>query len=178
MAPLILSDSSVLINIFATNNAEEILRSFTYGVGICTAVQAETLYLRSDEPGRPPVPIILEPLLLTGALQVIKMETEAESTLYVDLAADLDDGEAMTLAIAPHRGFLAATDDRKARRVAVERLGLNGLLRTSDLIYRWATRANPTPEVVGRMLRRVQDVARFQPPNDDPLGDWWNTTLL
>ena len=48
---------------------------------------------------------------------VMRLETPSEEASFVELAAVLDDGEAVTGAIALNRGHLVAIDDRKARRV-------------------------------------------------------------
>lgn len=56
----------------------------------------------------------IDPLIERGLLQEHGLRDATERTLHVDLAADLDDGEAMTLAIAYERRIPAATDDRKA----------------------------------------------------------------
>ena len=40
----------------------------------------------------------------------------------MDLSAVIDDGEAITGAIALHRGYAVAIDDRKARRVLGKRV--------------------------------------------------------
>jgi predicted nucleic acid-binding protein len=172
-----LSDSSTLINILATGIPESILRVFPDGIWICTAVQAETLYLRSENPDSAPEPISLDPLIANGALQLTGIEDRGEAALYVELAADLDDGEAMTLAIAHIRGYHAATDDKKARRVADERLRIPRLLRTSDLLRAWADSATPNRQDLRTMLTRIRDIARFDPPNDDPLRTWWKDCI-
>jgi predicted nucleic acid-binding protein len=174
---LILADSSVLIDILATKNAPEILRSLRDGVSICTAVEAESLFLRNEEPDGPPEAIALEPLFSEGVLQRTVLESEIEASLYVNLAADLDDGEAMTLAITHQRGLIAATDDRKARRIAMERLRGIALIRTTNVLHMWEEYTQPKPVTIGTLLRRIRDVARFQPSNDDPLRDWWMTRL-
>src|ERR1035441_2366386 len=101
-------DSSVLLNILATARADEVLRTFDAGVGLCTAVVAETLFLRSENPSDAPERILLDPLIGAGLLQRHDLESDDEKAMYVQLAADLDDGEAMTLAIAHQRGLAAS----------------------------------------------------------------------
>lgn len=177
MGALVLSDSSTLINVFSTGIAEAILRAFPDSIGICTAVQAETLFLRGDKPDAPPEPIPLDRLLENNVLQLTHVQPGAETARYVDLAVDLDDGEAMTLAIAHHRGYRAATDDKKARRIAAQRLQIPQLLRTSDLLYAWSSATTPTAADLRTALARIRDIARFEPPSDDPLRPWWKAIL-
>ena len=173
---LVLLDSSVLINILATNCEGEILGIFPAGVGVCSAVAGEALYLRGEQPAAPRTRISLDPLIERGLLQEHGLQDENEKALYVDLAADLDDGEAMTLAIAYERRIVAATDDRKAQRIARERFGNDlPLLSTAGIMNDWARLATDEPEKVRGVLKRIEVVAQFRPPNDDPHRGWWAT---
>jgi predicted nucleic acid-binding protein len=47
----------------------------------------------------------------------MKVNNETEATTFVDLSREMDDGEALTCALAMHRQCDVATDDRKARRI-------------------------------------------------------------
>ncbi len=167
-----LLDSSVLINILASNQVEAVLETLTAGAGVCSAVVAEALYLRGERPVDPRTRISLEPLIERGLLQKHTVQTEQERALYVDLAADLDDGEAMTLAIAYERRIITATDDKKAMRIARARFGNDvQLLGTAGIMNCWAQEQDQTSVRV--ILRRIETVAQFRPPNDDPLLHWW-----
>jgi len=77
--------------------------------GICTVVSQESLYLRAADPNAPPDTVELAPFVKSKCLSVYALSGDKEQTLYVDYAADLDDGEAMTLALAFSRGFTVAT---------------------------------------------------------------------
>ena len=140
--------------------------------GICSAAEDETIFLRGDKPGDPPERISLQPLIVDGLLERYELRKDEED-LFVNLAAELDDGEAMTLAIAHRRGVIAAVDDRKARRIAAERLAGLVLLRTTDILHTWSHHKQPDSQHLGEALRRIQDVARYRPSNEDPLRDWW-----
>jgi hypothetical protein len=115
-------------------------------------------------------------LFLCDASSFNQREFGNEKRLYVDLAADLDDGEAMTLAIAYERRIPAATDDRKARRIVRERFGDDLLLlSTAEIMNDWAQLVTDEPAKVREALKRIEIVARYQPPSDDPLRGWWAT---
>jgi predicted nucleic acid-binding protein len=175
---LALLDSSVVINVIATRQAPEILRALRGGVGICTAVGAEVLFLRSGSPSDPPERISLDPLIGDRLLMRVGLEHEAEKAAYVDLAADLEDGEAMTIAIAAVRGFAVATDDRKARRIAAQRYGNSlVLVRTTEILRAWVLDACVDDATVRTVLNRIETIARFRPANDDPLRDWWDQAV-
>lgn len=171
---LALLDSSVVINVLATGQAVEVLRVLRAGVGICAGVDDEVLFLRGEAPSDPPERICLSRLVDAGVLERFSLAGSAEVASYVDLAADLDDGEAMTIAIAAQRGFAVATDDRKARRIAMERYGdALVLVRTTDVLRAWVLDSYLDDVTVRAVLNRVESIARFRPANDDPLRDWW-----
>jgi predicted nucleic acid-binding protein len=94
---------------------------------------------------------------------------EAEADDYVTFSASIDDGEAMSLAIARVRGYSLVTDDRKARQFAMN-LGVE-VYGTTDILRHWAEE-NPNAEI-GHLLRAIERRARYRPPDDDPNFNWW-----
>jgi hypothetical protein len=86
----------------------------------------------------------------------------------------LEDGSAMTIAIAARRGFAVAKDDRKARRIAAERYGNSlVLVCATDILRAWVLDPRVDDAAVRTGLNRIETIARYRPANDDPLGDWW-----
>ena len=79
--------------------------------------------------------IELSSMIATGALDVIETDDDEELLTFIDLTRDLDDGEAMTLALAIHRTGEIMTDDRKAIRLAHE-AGVP-LMTSLDLMKNW-----------------------------------------
>jgi predicted nucleic acid-binding protein len=59
-------------------------------------------------------PVDLFPLISNGTIQVFDFASPAERDLFVQEAAVVDDGEAMSIAIAVCREYALAIDDRKA----------------------------------------------------------------
>jgi predicted nucleic acid-binding protein len=139
-------DTSVVLNLLATGVGRAILESLELDCFVCSAVVDETIYIRSDDPTRPPEVASIDPWILSGAVKVISPDSPLEEAIYVLFAADLDDGEAMSLAICRARGYALATDDRKARRIAGH-LALPGvdLLSTSQILHYWGSRLARTP---------------------------------
>ena len=116
-------DAYVLINLLASGEIEGVLRAAAEESLICSAVEGESIYLRTEDPKAPLEPIDLRPLIGAGLLTVCHIEGDEEAELHVDYASALDDGEAMSLAIALSRRFVLATDERKARRLFLEATG-------------------------------------------------------
>ncbi len=91
------------------------------------------------------------------------------------LAGDLDDGEAMALAIARLRGWTLATDDRKAKRFADD-LDVP-VVTTPELMQRWAKASKIRPAKLRTLLSNIQHCARFVPAEDAPGYDWWTDAI-
>ncbi len=120
-------------------------------------------------------PILLGQYIDSGLLTVVRPETDAELAGYVALARELDDGEAMALAVAQTRGWQVATDDRKAIRLAPE-AGIS-VRSTPAIVNRWVDRSTPSPAEIRSALVAIRDRARFLPSPRDPLCDWWMALL-
>ena len=82
-------------------------------------------------------PLDISSHIREGLIQVMRLEQLEEELTFVDLAASIDDGEAVTGAIALHRGCSVATDDRKARRVLGELEPPVSLVSTLELLKLW-----------------------------------------
>jgi predicted nucleic acid-binding protein len=167
-------DACVLINLLASGEIEGILRASALDSLICTAVEGESIYLRTEDPKVTLEPIDLRPLIDSGLLTVCHIEGSNEAELYVDYASALDDGEAMSLAIALSRGFDLATDERKARRLFLESgAEPQRLISTSELIRRWAEAESVPTQGLKAVLLQVEKRARYQPSVSDSNYQWW-----
>lgn len=170
----IVFDTSFGLNLLATGVSVAVLETLEGKCFVCSAVIDEAIYIRSDDPTQPREAISANPWLQAGLVDVISPNDPLEEELYVQFAADLDDGEAMSLAICRARGYALATDDRKARRIAGEQaLPSVPLLSTSQIIHHWASRTGTTAEELKRVLSAIEIRARFIPPHGDPLREWW-----
>lgn len=167
-------DACVLINLLASGEVEGILRAAARDSFVCSAVEDESIYLRTEDPKAPLEPIDLRPLIESGLLTVCHVEDGREAELYVDYSSALDDGEAMSLAIALSRDFILATDERKARRLFLEAAPDPPRLKsTSELIRQWAETESIAPDRLKAALISIERRARYQPPASDPNYHWW-----
>jgi predicted nucleic acid-binding protein len=173
---ILLLDACVVINLEATSRFDDIARSRGEQFVVVRQASAEVGSLRADVDGVvQEILIDLAPHVAAKTLSIADLEPD-ELALYVDLARDLDDGEAASIAIAVHRGLRVATDDKKARRVCLEQ-GLAEPVRTSDLLREFCDQNSLRDKDVGDILRRVRDLASFVPPRSDPNRDWWATNI-
>lgn len=178
--PTILLDTCALINLLASSEIESILSASASEIMICAAVEKESLYLRSDDPNDTSLaPIQIDGFMRAGVFSICDIDGGAEETLYVDYASQLDDGEAMSLAIANARDYRLATDDRKARRIYLESVrAKNRLISTSDLIRRWAERKAVSAIRLKSVLLSIQRRANFVPTRSDANFAWWRDASL
>jgi predicted nucleic acid-binding protein len=173
----ILLDTSVTLNLLATGVSLAVLESLEVSCFVCSAVIAETLYIRSDDPMQPREAVSVNPWLQSGTVKIVNPDSTLEEELYVQFAAELDDGEAMSLAICRSRGYALATDDRKARRIAGQlALPAVQLVSTSQIVHQWAGRTSAPRDELKRLLAAIELRARFIPPHNDPLREWWIRT--
>lgn len=170
-------DASTLLNLLATGEAESILRFLPVDKVVCSAVRDEVLYVRSANPEDAAELISINPLVEAGLLTLANLESAEEEAQFVNLAATLDDGEAMSLAISISRGYALVTDDKKARRVAGELPNPVPLLATSELVAYWAQGNSIDPARIREVLASVDLRARFRPWTGYPLRDWWLEVL-
>ena len=169
MPPKHVLDTCCFINFYASGQAAALLNVVGGSVAIPEAVKRESLYLAAPHPEEKPTPINIDTVIAELKLTVVSPTNDRELALYVELATDLDDGEAMGLALAKERGWILLTDERKARKRAAA-LGVE-VLTTCDVVAAWEPNAS-NGEVV-EAARRISRLARYSPGPRDPRYDWW-----
>jgi hypothetical protein len=170
-------DACCVINLFAAGRGDALWRAASFTWHLPRELAQEALYVRKTDPDDPsnllPEPIDLRPLIEAGVLQPCDVAAGQETALLVELATELDDGEAAALAICQSRDWVLATDDRKARRLASER-GVT-TVTSPELVKGWADGSSAPATEVGEVLRNIQTFARFVPHKTMPLAEWWLT---
>ena len=149
-----------------------------YQFGMCSVVKNESIYLRATDLNAPPEEVKLDAYLESNRLAVFELSSDEEKELYVDYATQLDDGEAMSLALVYSRGFSMASDDRKARRLFTEEIGdLKRLLSTSQILREWSEKARMNTADVKQVLTDVSRRGRFFPNSGDTHFEWWSKAI-
>lgn len=149
-----------------------------YQFGICSVVKNESIYLRATDLNAPPEEVKLDAYLDSNRLTVFELSSNEEKELYVDYATQLDDGEAMSLALAYSRGFSLASDDRKARRLFTEEIGdPKRLLSTSQILKEWSEKAGMDAANLKQVLTDVLRRGRFFPNSGDAHFEWWSKAI-
>lgn len=177
----LLIDANCLLNLYATGRLREITIAVPYQFWVADfVVQQEALFVWRPDPteGRDVrEPVDLDSLLEEGLIQLMSLEHPAEEETFVDLAANLDDGEAITGALAVHRGCSVATDDRKARRELGQLSPPVKLVSTLELPKRWEEEAQVPKDELGAAMAEMKLRASYRPGRRDPLYEWWRSTM-
>ena len=172
----IILDASCLLNLYASGRLKEIAESMPEPLVISDYVlQREALFIRykeSDQDEEERKSVDISPLVVDGLIEIISINNEEEQETFIDLATELDDGEAVTIALAEHRQYQVATDDRKALKVISDR-SLVHVTSTLELVKRWSDARNVPKEEIRTVLLRIWTCASYYPGERDPLYSWW-----
>lgn len=175
MGRLLVTDSCVFINLFASGAAEEIFREGSWKFCVCENVRKEVIRLRNRQTGEIRE-IPLADHIDSGLLETLDPETDREFELLVEVTATLgkgSDGEAMCFALAASRNLPVATDDKRAVRKALPVLDDLEIVDTLAILQDWAERVRPSKEKLREMLQNIRLWAAFEPPRDHPERAWW-----
>ncbi|HFC12559.1 MAG TPA: hypothetical protein ENJ56_06905 [Anaerolineae bacterium] len=118
----------------------------------------------------------LSPLIKEGLIQLVDFQTPHEELQFLEfLGKRLDDGEAISLAIATNRNWAIATDDKAARRVCKKEFSSIQQLSTAELLKHWVEHQTPTNEQIRDTLTFIELRANYLISPRDPLFGWWRS---
>lgn len=169
-------DACCLFDLLASGNVKAILRAAGFSWQLPSAVQGEVQYVRQHDPAQPgklvKVPADLTGLIASGLLTVCDPHNQQELDRFTHYAALFrSDGESICLALAEQRGWVVATDDRRAIRVA-QQAGLT-VVSCPQLVKGWADATTPDETILLRVLEDIQVLAQFKPNPSMPEYQWW-----
>ena len=183
--PDIVIDACCLINLVASGNilpattekeSNSELTTFPFALHVPDIVATEALWILQPDPDDP-TSLIRTPIDLSAAreqriLSDCAIAGDEESSLFVQLAVRLDDGEAAALAIAKNRSWILATDDRVAAKLAAELSVV--ALNTPELVKMWANHVGANAQQIHETINRIQTRAKFITRRDAKEYDWWH----
>lgn len=169
---ILLNDSSALLNLLAADCLASIAAATGWQFAICPAVRDEVKKLRDAHTGEM-VDVDLAPLLSSGLLQVLELSGDEEQTLYVEQAIVVDDGEAMSIAIAAHRHLELAIDDKQAANHTRRTFPEIRLWSTPEILKHWFEVGGVKAGDLREAIRLVEARSRYFPAKSHPLAGWW-----
>jgi len=175
----IILDACCVINLYASGYMRDILETIPPQVSVAAYVlyeESNRIYTGPlDDPTRETELINLQPFIDDNLIQIVSLECEAEENSVIEFSSvrRVDTGEAVTAAIAIHRQWSLATDDRSALSFFVRSEPALHLISTLDLLKCWADTTRPQLAIVNTVLANVQNRARYKPHNTHHLYRWW-----
>ena len=179
----VLLDACCLINLASSGSIEAIIKAWPCRIAVADYVLSDEAlwYYSGAQPEikseTSDVASAVKSLIENELLQIADLASESEEITFVNLAAILDDGEAISGSIAIHRGWILATDDRLTIRHLGQAYPQVSLITTPDMVKQWVDTDNPLPELSSSTLWNIQNRAQFEPPNKHPLSPWWKSVL-
>jgi len=173
-----LLDACAVVSLFATRRMDDILAAAHGRFAVADIVSREAQFVfrgGSGPDAREREPVELQPLIECGKLDVAATDDEETLFTFIDLAQQIDEGEAMTGAIAFHRRCTVVTDDKKAIRV----LTAHGvpILSTLDIVKQWVEHESIDAATLGKVLSDLRDRGHYEPPRTHPLRAWWDQSI-
>lgn len=169
---ILLNDSSALLNPLASDCLPSIAIATGWHFAICPAVRDEVKKLRDPHTGEM-ITVDLAPLIESGLLQVLDLSGPDEQRLYVEQAMVVDDGEAMSIAIAANRHLELAIDDKQAANHARRAFPEIRLWSTPAILQHWSEVGGVGKEALRVAIRLIEARARYFPAQSHPLAGWW-----
>jgi hypothetical protein len=172
-------DACCILNFCASGNFIAILKAIPAQIVVTEVVKSkELLTLQHLENEKNQGAIELETAIAQGLLLIVDFESEAEEETYVNYAFELgDDGESATCAIAFHRGWAIATDDRKAISFFQKEAPHLQILSTLEVLKYWSEKVNLNPTELRLALDNMRIKGRYIPQRNHPLLTWWQTCI-
>lgn len=178
---ILLLDACCLRNLYATHRLRAIALASRCQFGVVEhVITSEALFIwvpieNGNREEAEPLP--LQPLMGEGLIDIFRLENLQETTAFTDFSVRMDNGEAETGAIALHRGYAIATDDRKARRVLQAMAPAVPLLSTLALVQEWAQSTAVSVSQIQEVLRAMETGVSYFPGRRDPLFAWWQSIM-
>lgn len=169
---LLLCDTSVLLNLLAADCLSCLAAATGWQLAICPAVRDEMIKLRDPQSGEM-LEVDITPHLSSGVLQVLELSGDEEQTLYVEQSIVVDDGEAMSIAIAAHRQLELAIDDKQAANHTRRTFPQARLWSTPEILKHWAEISHLDAEVLRETIHLIEIRSRYFPSKSHPLAEWW-----
>jgi hypothetical protein len=175
----IVLDTCCALNFYASGNFLEILASIPAQVVVTEVVRTQelkTLQRLGTEQNEGA--IYFEKAIREGLISIVDFESEAEAETFINYTAQMkDEGKSATFAIAFHREWSVATDDKRAISFLKKEAPHIQIVSTLESIEHWSVKSNIDSATLKAALSAIRVKARCQPPRNHPLLSWWETAM-
>ena len=176
---IVAADACVLINLLATRRAPELLDALGWALVSTPQAAGQVTYLAGppDEDGRATKePVSVSPLIESRHLEIRTVPANALD-VFVDLAAQIHEADASSIALAAGMGVALATDDRLARRLAAGLAPPVELIRTLAVVREATSQIGLAADEIRLVARDLRLRGSFLPPRQDPDRAWYESFL-
>lgn len=172
-------DACCVLNFCASEHLIEIIKSIPAQVVVTEVVRKrELLTLQRLTDANNQDVNQFETAIETGLLSVIDFDSESEEETFVNYVFELgDDGESATCAIAVHRGWAIATDDKKAISFFQKEAPELQILSTLAIVKNWSEIGNLSPATLRSALTAIKTRGHYIPHRNHPLLGWWENMM-
>jgi len=171
-------DACCVLNFLASDRLTSILTSIPQSIAIAEYVYTEEilpvqakLFRDRDQAS------VLQTHINAGLLTIVSLNSAIEESALVNLAVEMDDGEAHTCAIALARHWDIASDDHKVLTVLKRVTPHLRVITTPELLKQWADVNSIDAHQLATVLENIQTRANYWPGPKHPLYTWWQTNI-
>ena len=172
-------DACCVLNFGASGSFVPILQALPAQVVVTQVVrERELLSLRRLTDANHDAVSQFEAAIEQGLLLVEDFANDREAETFVNFASVLgDDGESATCAIAVHRQWAIATDDRQAVNFFQREAPHLQILSSLEIIKHWSEVSTITSAELRSALRNIRTRGRYVPHRNHPLLSWWQDAM-
>lgn len=173
-------DACCVLNFCASRHLIEIVKSIPAQVVVTEVVrERELLTLQKLRDGNNEDVFQFEIAIQKGLLSITDFNSESgEEETFVNYVFELgDDGESATCAIAVHREWAIATDDKKAISFFQKEAPHLQILSTLEVVKHWSETGNVSSTTLRSVLTAIRTRGRYVPHRHHPLLRWWEDMM-
>jgi predicted nucleic acid-binding protein len=172
-------DACCILNFCASGNFLGILQAIPAQVVVSEVVKDQEIKtIQSLEDEENEGILQFEKAIESGLLLVVDFASEAEEETFVNTAFVLrDDGESATFALAFHRRWGIATDDKKAIAFFQKEAPQLQIISTLAIVKHWSEQENIDAAQLKITLSAIKIKGRYIPPRNHPLLTWWENAM-
>ncbi|NCJ06163.1 hypothetical protein GS597_06450 [Synechococcales cyanobacterium C] len=175
----VILDACCVLNFCASGHLIEIMQSIPAQVVVTEVVRERellTLQRLADEHNEDVNQF--EVAIEKGFLSFVDFNSEHEEETFVNYVFELgDDGESATCAIAVHREWAIATDDKKAISFCQREAPHLQILSTLAIVKNWSEIGNISAPTLRSALTAIRTRGRYMPHRQHPLLCWWEAVM-
>ena len=172
-------DACCVLNFCASGYLIEILKSIPAQIVVTEVViERELLTLQRLKDENNEDIDQFEAAIEKGLVLIINFDSESEEETFLNYVFELgDDGESATCAIAFHRGWAIATDDKKAISFFQREAPHRQVLSTLAIVKNWSEKENLSSVSLRSAVYAIRTKGRYRPHRNHPLLSWWEDVM-